>query len=136
MLFKLLGLPVTLPAAGIKFCLQQVLNAAEAELGDPAPVKEELLNLQLQLEEGEITEEEYVEREAVLMRRLREIRAYRQRKAQEQRDRMAASAVGGLARPQGAVVEFTADAPPPNRAASAPPSPAVAPPLAGGRRGT
>src|SRR6266536_3386761 len=84
MLFKLLGLPLTLPAAGIKFCFQQVLNAAEAELMDPAPVKEALLNLQLQLEEGEITEEEYVEAEAVLMRRLREIRSYREEKAKEQ----------------------------------------------------
>jgi acyl carrier protein len=57
MLFKLLALPVSLPAAGIKFCFQQVLNAAEAELMDPAPVKEALLNLQLRLEESEITED-------------------------------------------------------------------------------
>ncbi len=80
MLFRLLSLPVALPAAGIKFCLQQVLNAAEAELLDPEPVKEELLLLQLKLEEGEITEEEYLEREAALMQRWREIRAYRARR--------------------------------------------------------
>jgi hypothetical protein len=108
MLFKLLGLPVTLPAAGIKFCLQQVLNAAEAELMDPAPVKEALLTLQLQLEEGEITEEEYVEHEAVLMRRLREIRAYREQRAKEELARLAAK---GQPLAQGPIVEFTADEP-------------------------
>src|SRR6266542_4368533 len=108
MLFKLLALPVSLPAAGIKFCFQQVLNAAEAELMDSAPVKEALLNLQLQLEEGEITEDEYVGAEAVLMRRLREIRAYREEKAKEQLAKLAAR--HGSA-PQGPVVEFTADEP-------------------------
>ncbi len=115
MLFKLLGLPLTLPAAGIKFCFQQVLNAAEAELMDPAPVKEALLNLQLQLEEGEITEEEYVEAEAVLMRRLREIRSYREEKAKEQLAKLAAQR-GGAPEPQGPVVEFTADEPFPAQA--------------------
>ncbi len=119
MLLKLLGLPVTLPAAGIKFCLQQVLNAAEAEMTDPAPVKEELLNLQLQLEEGEIGEEEYVEREAVLMRRLREIRAYREQRAREQRARLPE---GGVARPQGALVEITTDEPLPTGVAPGPPA--------------
>jgi hypothetical protein len=128
MLFKLLGLPVSLPAAGIKFCLQQVLNAAEAELTDPAPVKEELLNLQLQLEEGEISEEDYVEREAVLMRRLREIRAYRERRAREQRARLPD---GGVAGPQGATVEITTDEPLPS---STPPSPPAAAGDARGRR--
>ena len=128
MLFKLLGLPVTLPAAGIKFCLQQVLNAAEAELSDPAQVKEELLALQLRLEEGEITEEEYVEREAVLMRRLREIRAYREQKAREQRARLGAPAAAGPARPDGAVVEITTDLPLPSRPAPSPPESAAGAP--------
>jgi hypothetical protein len=75
---------------------------------DPAPVKEALLNLQLQLEEAEITEEEYVEHEAVLMRRLREIRAYREQRAQEELARLAAQ---GQPLAQGPIVEFTADEP-------------------------
>jgi hypothetical protein len=87
MLLKLLALPVTLPAAGIKFCLQQVLNAAEAELNDDAAVREALLLLSLKLEEGEISEEEFVAEEAVLMQRLREIRA---RKEQQLRQQLAA----------------------------------------------
>jgi hypothetical protein len=84
MLLKLLSLPISLPIAGVRFCLDQVLEMAEAELMDDSAVREELLLLQLQLEEGEITEEEYVEHEAVLMQRLREIRAYREELQREQ----------------------------------------------------
>ena len=86
MLLKLLGLPVSLPIAGVRFCLNQIAEIADAELTDDAPVKEELLLLQLQLEEGEVTEEEYVEREAAIMRRLREIRAYREQRLRELRE--------------------------------------------------
>ena len=80
MLFKLLALPLTLPAAGIKFCFQQVLNTAEKELTDDEPVKEALLLLTLKLEEGEIGEEEFKREEALLHARLREIKAYREQK--------------------------------------------------------
>ena len=83
MLLKLLALPVTLPAAGIKFCLQQVLNAAEAELNDDAAVREALLLLSLKLEEGEISETDFVAEEAVLMQRLREIRARKDQQRQQ-----------------------------------------------------
>ena len=44
---------------------------------DDEPVRQELLELHLQLEEGQIGEEEFAEREAVLFARLREIREYR-----------------------------------------------------------
>ncbi len=57
---------------------------AEAELYDESVVHEQLLLLQLQLEEGELSEEEYTEREAVLMERLREIRAYHEQRAREE----------------------------------------------------
>ena len=83
MLFKLLGLPLTLPAAGIKFCFQQVLNTAEKELTDDEPVKEALLLLTLKLEEGDISEEDFAREEAVLHARLREIKAYREAKMKE-----------------------------------------------------
>ena len=84
MLLKLLGLPVSLPAAGIRFCLQQVADMAEAELNDETVIREQLLLLQVQLEEREIDEEEYAANEAVLFQRLREIRAERERLAQDQ----------------------------------------------------
>jgi hypothetical protein len=37
------------------------------------------MELQMQLELGDITDDEYVEREAVLMARLRDVRAWRER---------------------------------------------------------
>ena len=83
MLFKLLGLPLTLPAAGMKFIFQQVADLADHELYDESVVHEQLLLLQVQLEEGDLDDDEYVEREAELMTRLREIKA-RKRALQEQ----------------------------------------------------
>lgn len=107
MLFKLLALPVTLPAAGIKFCFQQVLNTAERELTDDEPVKEQLLLLTLKLEEGEISEDEYAEQEAVLHRRLREIRHYREQKIKQQLAARAAQA-GAPGQTAGQTAEQTA----------------------------
>jgi hypothetical protein len=111
MLFKLLALPVTLPAAGIKFCFQQVLNTAEKELTDDEPVKEALLLLTLKLEEGEIGEEEFKREEAVLHARLREIKAYREQKMKDLLARRQAAQGGpppaATASPKGARIEIT-----------------------------
>jgi hypothetical protein len=74
-LLKLLSLPVALPAAGIRYCLEKVLEMAEAELYDEAPIREQLLLLQLELEEGRLSEADYRSREAELLTRLREVRA-------------------------------------------------------------
>jgi len=82
-LFKLLALPITAPAAGIRYCIEKVVDYAEQQLIDDAPVREQLLELQIELEEGRLTDEEYTEREAVLMARLREIREQRRLLAQE-----------------------------------------------------
>jgi len=76
-LFKLLALPITAPAAGIRYCLDKVVEYAEQQLTDDEPVRQELLELHLQLEEGQIGEEEFAEREALLFARLREIKEYR-----------------------------------------------------------
>ena len=75
MLFKLLGAPLGLPLAGVKFVFRQLADLADQELNDDSVVREQLLLLQVQLEEGEIDEDEYSEREAELMARLREIKA-------------------------------------------------------------
>jgi hypothetical protein len=83
-LFKLLGLPFSVPAAGVRFVFTTLVETAEAELMDDGPVKEALLLLQMELEEGEIEEDEFAEREAVLFQRLREIRAYREQKYLDQ----------------------------------------------------
>ena len=84
MLLKLLTLPVTLPAAGIRFCLEKVVDMADAEANSEEPIKEELLAMQLQLEEGTIDERAYVARETVLLARLREIRERRKELARQQ----------------------------------------------------
>ena len=79
LLGKLLFFPVTGPVAGIRWSLGKVQGVVEEELTDDAPVKQALMELQMQLELGEITDEEYVEREAELMKQLREVRGWRER---------------------------------------------------------
>ena len=75
MLFKLLATPFTLPGAGLKFIFNQLADLADQELNDENVLRDELLLLQVQYEDGDINDEEYVEREAALMVRLREIKA-------------------------------------------------------------
>lgn len=91
-LFKLLALPVTVPAAGIRYCLDKVVEFAEQQLTDDAPVREELLELNLALEEGRVSEDEFGEREAVLLARLREIREYQKEHARASLEQSAPAA--------------------------------------------
>jgi hypothetical protein len=79
LLTNLLFFPVTGPVAGIRWSLGQVGKVVEEELTDDAPVKQELMELQMKLELGDIDDDEYVRREAELMGRLREVRAWRER---------------------------------------------------------
>jgi uncharacterized membrane protein len=78
MLLQLLTAPVSAPVFGLRFVLQRLLEVAEQELMDIDRIHEDLLLLQLRLEEGEISEEEYLREEAAIMQRLREARAYHQ----------------------------------------------------------
>ena len=78
MLLKLLTAPLTAPIAGFNFVLHTIQDMAERELYDPDHIRDELLALQLQLDEGEITEEEYLAHEEEIMVRYREARARRQ----------------------------------------------------------
>jgi hypothetical protein len=77
MLLQLLTAPVSLPMAGFRFILERVLEMAEQELMDVDRIHEQLLELNLRLDENEISEEEFLEAEAELMTRLRAARAYR-----------------------------------------------------------
>ena len=61
------------PITGFKFILRTLARVAEEQYTDDAPLKEALLELQMKLETGEITEEQYVEQEAQILRELREI---------------------------------------------------------------
>lgn len=83
MLFKLLGAPFTLPMAGMKFVFQQVADLADQELNDEGSVREQLLLLQVQLEEGDIEEDEFAEREAELLARMRQIKERKRAEAEQ-----------------------------------------------------
>ena len=61
------------PVTGFKFILNTLAKVAEEQYTDDAPVKQQLLELQVQLEEGQITEDEYIEQEAAVLRQLRDI---------------------------------------------------------------
>jgi hypothetical protein len=79
LLSNILFFPVTGPVAGIRWALGQVQKVAEEELTDDSSVKQDLMELQMLLELGDIDDAEYVRREAVLMQRLREVRDWRER---------------------------------------------------------
>lgn len=76
---NILFFPVTGPVAGIRWALGKVQTVVEEELTDDSSVKQELMELQMQLELGDIDDAEYVRREATLMQRLREVREWRER---------------------------------------------------------
>ena len=70
--------PVTGPLYLIDFSLGKVEGVVREELTDDTRIKAELMELQLQLELGDIDDAEYVRREADLMLQLREIRQWRE----------------------------------------------------------
>ena len=82
---KLLTLPYSLPAAGIKYCFSKVIEMAEQEMTDETPVKEALILLNMRYEDGEIDEAEFRRQEAPLVAQFSAIRAYRKQLAQEER---------------------------------------------------
>jgi hypothetical protein len=79
LLSKLLFFPVAGPVAGIKWTLGKVQSVVEEELTDDTPVKQELMELQLRLELGDIDDAEDLRRESELMAKLRDVRAWRER---------------------------------------------------------
>jgi uncharacterized protein with WD repeat len=72
---------LNLPISGIKFVLRTLAQVAEEQYTDSAPGKRRLLELQLALESGEISEQEYVRQEAEILRELREIENRKRRMA-------------------------------------------------------
>ena len=83
MLFKILGAPISLPIAGMKFIFQQVADLADQELNDEGALREQLLLLQVQLEEGDIEDDVFAEREADLSARMRAIKERKRAEADE-----------------------------------------------------
>ena len=68
----------SLLVGSLQFVLDKVLAAAEAESQDDSALREQLLDAQMRLELGEITETEFVEIERDVLARIREIRGSQQ----------------------------------------------------------
>ena len=60
---------------GISFVLDKITTIADAELNDPERQRERLLEAQMRLEAGEISEKEFSAIEADVFDRIREIKA-------------------------------------------------------------
>jgi hypothetical protein len=59
----------------LRFVLDKVVAAAEAEMQDDAALREQLLEAQMRLELGEISEKEFRKTEREILAALREIRS-------------------------------------------------------------
>ena len=79
----LLLLPIRLPVAGFNWVLRQIQTMADEELLNDQPWKERLIELQMMLEVGEISEEDYAREEAQVFQALRDIRARREEMARQ-----------------------------------------------------
>jgi len=79
----LLLAPIKLPVAGFNWILRQIQTMADEELLNDQPWKERLIELQMMLEVGDITEEQYAREEAQVFQALRDIRARREQMARD-----------------------------------------------------
>lgn len=79
LLTNILLAPFLGPVWGTKWTLEKVDRVVRDELTNDEPIKEDLMKLQLELESGEIDDDEYVRREAEIMVRLREVREWREK---------------------------------------------------------
>jgi hypothetical protein len=64
----------TLLLGGIKFVLGKIAAAVDAELSDDTALKEELLEAQMRLEMGELSEEEFTRIEREILDAIRVVR--------------------------------------------------------------
>jgi hypothetical protein len=67
----------SLLVGGIRFVLEKLAAAVDAELNDDTALREELLAAQMRVELGEMSQEEFAALEADLLARIREIRERR-----------------------------------------------------------
>lgn len=64
----------TLLIGSLRFVLDKVVAAAEAEMQDDSALREQLLEAQMRLELGEISNEEFAATERDLLARIREVK--------------------------------------------------------------
>ena len=79
LLTNILLAPFLGPIWGTRFTLDKIDRAVREQLTDDTPIKEDLMQLQLELENGEIDDAEYARQEAEIMQRLRDVREWRER---------------------------------------------------------
>jgi len=60
--------------SGVRFVLDKIAAAVETELNDDTVLRERLLDAQMRLELGELTQEEFDQLEADIIERIREIK--------------------------------------------------------------
>lgn len=77
LLLDLLAFPLMGPVKGLVWVAEKVAEQAENELYNADKVRGQLMELELRLDLGEITEEEYLEAEEFLLERLRIIQERR-----------------------------------------------------------
>jgi hypothetical protein len=73
-LSSILTFPLMGPINGVLWIAEQITDQAENELYSPTRVRQQLAELEMRLDLGEISEEEYMAAEDALLARLREIR--------------------------------------------------------------
>ncbi|HEV8254861.1 MAG TPA: gas vesicle protein GvpG [Vicinamibacteria bacterium] len=71
----------SLLVGGLRFVLDKLAAAVDSEMNDDRALREELVANQMRLELGEISEEEFAQRERDLLARIREIRERRRGEA-------------------------------------------------------
>src|SRR5688572_4637424 len=67
----------SLMISGLRWVMNTVVTAAEAEMNDDTALREQLLDAEMRREMGEISDEEFEELEADLLARIREIKERR-----------------------------------------------------------
>jgi hypothetical protein len=67
----------TLLVGSLRFVLDKVVAAAEAEMQDDTALREQLLEAQMRLELGDISDDEFAELERDLLARIRDIKGSR-----------------------------------------------------------
>src|SRR5256885_16655757 len=85
LLDHILLLPIRLPVAGFNWIMKQIQTMANEELMNDQPWKERLIELQMMLEVGDISEADYAVQEAQVFAALRDIRARKEEMARAAR---------------------------------------------------
>ena len=83
LLDDILLLPIKLPVSGFNWVLRQIQTMVDEELLNDQPWKERLIELQMMLEVGDISEADYAEEEKKVFQALRDIRARKEELARQ-----------------------------------------------------